>query len=116
MKHKTCIFCRMISGEITTNLITQNNDAIIIQDINPKADVHWLVIPRRHFVDMRVLSSLDSPLLGSLMLLSITAIREYANNAAFRIIVNNGSEVGQHVFHSHIHLLAGHLYDNHSRQ
>lgn len=110
MNTNLCIFCRMITGEIPVTVITYNDDAIVIKDINPKAPIHWLVIPRTHFSDMRSLGDGDGALLGSLMLLSITAIRDYADNAAFRIVVNNGAEIGQHVFHSHIHLLAGKFY------
>lgn len=107
MNSTTCLFCRIVAQEIPAQIITSNEDAIIIKDINPRADLHWLIIPRKHFEDMRLLNAPDGPLLASLMLLGINAIRTYADNTAFRVVVNNGAEVGQHVFHSHIHLLGG---------
>lgn len=115
MNAATCIFCRMLTGEIRAHIITENDAGIVIKDINPKADIHWLVIPRKHFADMRELTSEDERLLGALFMLGASAIRDYANNVPFRTVVNNGAEVGQHVFHSHIHILGGTIHDYHEK-
>lgn len=110
MKKNECIFCLIVAQKIPASYIMGSEEAIIIKDINPKAEIHWLIIPRRHFEDMRALDTQDGPLLASLMLLGINAIRTHGNNTSFRMVVNNGKEVGQHVFHSHIHLVGGHIY------
>lgn len=98
-----CLFCRIASGEMKTEFVVENGDAVVFKDISPQAPVHLLVVPRQHVADITAASP---ELLGRLF--------ETANTAAtlmglkqFRYVVNTGPEAGQSVFHLHIHLLGG---------
>ena len=99
----------MVRGEIPVTAVCQNDSAIVIRDIAPKAPVHLLVIPRRHAKDM-VSWSADgqSDEWGKVMELSVQAARE-ANlvEDGFRIVINTGNDGGQTVAHLHLHLLGG---------
>lgn len=104
-----CLFCKMVRGEISVDPVCQNDSAIVIRDIAPKAPVHLLLIPRRHAKDM-VAWSADghSSEWGEVMNLSVQAARE-ANllENGFRVVINTGVDGGQTVEHLHLHLLGG---------
>jgi len=104
-----CLFCKMISGEIPISPVCQNDLAVVIRDIAPKAPVHFLVIPRRHAKDM-VSWSADGRLSewGEVMELAVHAAREAALlENGFRVVINTGLDGGQTVEHLHLHLLGG---------
>jgi len=101
-----CIFCKIIRREIPSKIIAENDDILVIQDIAPKAPTHYLIIPKKHIADVRSLSEADAHLFGNVMLMA-KELSSKMNNAPFRLIINNGPEVGQSVFHSHVHYIAG---------
>lgn len=101
----TCIFCRIISGDLSTEIIAQNDQCIVIKDIAPKAPIHFLIIPKKHVADITALDTLD---VGSdIFALAQHISRLYPNAREFKLVINNGHSAGQRVFHLHAHYLAG---------
>lgn len=79
----------------------------MIKDIAPKAEIHWLALPKQHITDLRKATDVDREILGSTLVAAATAVREKAHDRPFKIIANNGREAGQHIFHLHFHILIG---------
>jgi len=102
-----CIFCKIIAKEIPTTLIDETEDLIVIKDINPKATIHYLIIPKRHIPDLRHFTHDDQSIAGNMLLMAQRLSNSLSEPKAFRLVINNGPEVGQCVFHSHIHFLVG---------
>lgn len=104
----SCIFCRIISGEIPSKKVFEDERLLIIEDIDPKAPLHLLVLPKRHFVNCLDMAPSDEALVGYAYRMAgeIASQRGYGE-AGFRIVQNNGAGAGQSVFHIHFHLLAG---------
>lgn len=104
-----CLFCKMVRGEIPVSPVCQNESAIVIRDIAPKAPVHLLVIPRRHAKDMVSWSAEGQAVQwGKVMELSVQAAKESnVVEGGFRLVINTGSDGGQTVEHLHLHLLGG---------
>jgi len=101
------IFGKIISGEIPSEFIYEDEHCIAIHDVNPQAAVHVLIIPKKaipRLVDAQVE---DQALLGHLMLAVGKVAEQLGVTDAFRLVVNNGAGAGQTVFHLHLHLIAG---------
>lgn len=107
MINQDCIFCKIINGLIPCQKIYENSDLIVIKDIAPRAPVHYLIIPKKHIKDLQSATQEDKDLLGALLLASKELANSLAQPQEFRIVSNNGSSVGQSVFHIHLHFLAG---------
>ena len=99
-----CIFCKIINGEFGTEFVYENEFAVAFNDINPKAPVHILVVPRKHVASLNELE--DKNLMGELLL----AVKETARKAglkSYKTLINTGKDAGQVVFHLHLHILGG---------
>ncbi|MFV0275873.1 MAG: histidine triad nucleotide-binding protein [Parahaliea sp.] len=101
------IFGKIVSGEIPTEFVYEDEHCVAINDIRPAAPVHVLVIPRKAIAKLADAQPEDQALLGHLMLAVGNITRQLGVSEAFRLIVNNGSGGGQTVFHLHLHILAG---------
>jgi histidine triad (HIT) family protein len=99
-----CLFCKIVNGE----MLAEDEDVIVIADIDPKAPLHALVIPRRHIATLNDLSAADDRLIGAMHRAAARLAREkgYADRG-FRTLFNTNGEAGQTVFHLHLHVLAG---------
>lgn len=103
-----CIFCRIAKGEIKSNVIYQDEQVIAFPDINPKAPVHILIVPRKHIDCVADLQNSEEQLMGHLVNIANKLARENGVAASgFRLVINSGPEGGQLVPHLHIHLLGG---------
>ena len=100
------IFCKIIEGEIPSTKIFENDYVIAIKDINPKAKVHCLVIPKLH---VESLNELEDETIMSEILKGVKEVAKIMNVKAYRVHVNTGKEEGQIVFHLHFHVLSNTL-------
>jgi histidine triad (HIT) family protein len=102
-----CLFCKIAAGEIPADIVYQDDKILIFRDINPKAEVHLLMIPKEHIDSLAVLDDSHDELL-SYMLKKLSSIAlEHGLSNGFRTIINTGQGGGQEVFHLHIHLMGG---------
>ena len=99
-----CIFCKIINKQIPAEIIAQNNNILVIKDIAPKAPVHYLIIPKKHYADITQLPNDEKSLAADLLLMAKQLSEKHPS---FRLVSNNGKASGQEVFHIHIHFLAG---------
>jgi histidine triad (HIT) family protein len=108
MSEQSCLFCKIIKGEIPGDIAHQDERCVVIRDINPQAPLHILVIPREHLESLDEASQKDEPLLGHLLRVGAKMANEQANGeSSYRTVVNTGAGAGQSVFHLHVHVLAG---------
>ena len=103
-----CLFCKMVSGEITPDTVYEDDDILAFKDINPQAPLHVLIIPKAHIATVNDLSDANAATVGRLFL---TAKQIAADNdltdPGYRLVVNCNADAGQTVFHIHLHLLGG---------
>ena len=104
----SCIFCKITSGEIPAKMVYQDEQLVVIEDINPAAPLHLLLIPRKHIVNTLDLQPEDDALTGHLHRVAarIASERGFAESG-FRLVTNTNADAGQSIFHIHFHLLAG---------
>lgn len=98
-----CIFCKIINGEIPSAKLYENDYVIAINDINPKAKVHILVIPKVH---VESLNELEDEKVMAEIFKAVKAICKQINLKSYRLHVNTGKEEGQVIFHLHMHILS----------
>ncbi|NNE67771.1 MAG: histidine triad nucleotide-binding protein [Pyrinomonadaceae bacterium] len=103
-----CLFCKIVAGDIPSELIHEDEHCVAFNDISPQAPTHILVIPRKHIESMDDSSTNDSELLGHLLLTAAKIARDkgFAENG-YRTVINTNEDGGQTVFHLHVHLLGG---------
>ena len=102
-----CLFCKIIAGKLHSEQVYNDELVVVFKDINPKASVHLLVVPREHIVSLNELEQRHDNLIGHIMRLLPKIAKEQGLEKGFRTIVNTGPGGGQIVFHLHVHLLGG---------
>lgn len=102
-----CIFCRIIKGEIPSSKVYEDEIMYVFKDIEPKAKVHLLAVPKTHFKLLAEMGETEADML-KYMLAKIPEIAK-ANGCenGYRLLINQGDDAGQTVFHLHIHILGG---------
>ena len=109
MEH--CLFCRILDRRAPAKFVYEDNQVAAIEDVNPQAPVHLLVIPRKHIASLKDASAEDEPVLGRLLTVAAQLARERGlDSKGYRTVVNTGSSAGQSVFHLHVHLLGGRAF------
>lgn len=104
----SCIFCKIASGEIPAKMVYQDDQLVAIEDMNPAAPLHLLLIPRKHIVNTLGLLPEDDAMVGHLhRVAAIIATERGFSESGFRIVTNTNAAAGQSVFHIHFHMLAG---------
>ena len=101
------IFQKIIDREIPATIEHEDEQCIVIRDIDPKAPVHLLIIPKQLIPRIGEAADSDQAVLGHLLLTARNIARKLGLNQGFRLVVNNGPEGGEAVPHLHVHLLAG---------
>ncbi len=103
-----CLFCKIVQKEIPSEIIHQDDDITIFKDINPAAPVHLLVIPNKHIPSVNEMTPVDELILGKLFSGAKSAAENIGiDKTGYRLIVNNGPDAHQEIFHIHMHLLGG---------
>ncbi len=102
-----CIFCKIINREVEAKIVYEDDRCIALEDINPQAPVHILVIPKKHLLALRDTKDRDRGLLGYLLRIASKIALEKGLEKGYRIVLNDGKEAGQSIFHIHFHLLGG---------
>ncbi|CEJ44791.1 histidine triad nucleotide-binding protein [Umezakia ovalisporum] len=101
------IFSKIISREIPANIVYEDDLTLAFKDVNPQAPVHILVIPKKPIVKLADAESQDQALLGHLLLTVQRVAAEAGLNNGYRVVINNGADGGQTVYHLHLHILGG---------
>jgi histidine triad (HIT) family protein len=108
MSEQSCLFCKIIAGEIPGELVHSDDSCVVVRDINPQAPLHLLVIPRDHLESLDDASQRDESLLGHLLRVSARMANDQGHGeSGYRTVINTGAGAGQSVFHLHVHVLAG---------
>jgi histidine triad (HIT) family protein len=109
MSTKT-LFQKIVDREIPAQIVYEDNQALAFRDVNPQAPVHVLIIPKKPIPQIELTNSEDEALLGHLLYVATQVAKKEGLNDGYRLVVNNGLQGGQTVFHLHIHLLGGRAF------
>jgi|SRR5689334_3191001 histidine triad (HIT) family protein len=104
---ESCLFCRIIRGELPSKKIYEDADSYALEDIRPQAPTHVLIIPKKHIRGLKEAETEDAEVLGHLQLVAAQIARERGIEDGYRTILNVGPGAGQSVFHLHLHLIGG---------
>ena len=104
----SCLFCRIIAGEIPATKVYEDLEMIAFNDINPQAPMHVLIVPRLHIETLNALGRGHDALVGAMVrrAAALAAERGFAEGG-FRAVFNCNAGAGQSVFHIHLHVLGG---------
>jgi histidine triad (HIT) family protein len=105
---KDCVFCRIVRGETSTEILYASDQLVVFRDIRPQAPIHLLIVPRKHIRSVNDLEEADGPILGDLF----RAAQEISQRLGisrdgYRLFVNVERGGGQVIFHLHMHLIGG---------
>jgi histidine triad (HIT) family protein len=101
-----CLFCKIIKGDIPADKLYEDDEILAFRDIAPQAPVHFLVIPKKHISGPSQVSGEDEQLMGKLIRIG-GELAKKEGIEHFRMVINNGEQAGQTVFHIHLHILGG---------
>ena len=102
----TCIFCKIIEGDIPTEIVYRNENVVAFNDLNPQAPTHVLIIPTLHAENAAQVAAI-SPTIIAAMHKAADEIAAERSLDGYRTVFNTGEAAGQSVFHAHLHLLGG---------
>lgn len=108
MTQNDCIFCKIVTGDIPSTRVFEDDVCIAFNDLSPQAPHHILIVPREHFDSLDAANKDHQATLGHLLLTAANIARDtgFAQHG-YRVVINTNSDGGQTVFHLHVHLLAG---------
>lgn len=106
-----CLFCKIVDRKIPAKLVHSDDMVIAFEDINPQAPTHILIVPTKHISDIQSMQEGDRELVGHLFVVAqtIAGTRGF-DKSGYRLVINNGRDAGQAVFHIHLHLLSGRAF------
>ncbi len=104
------LFERIINREVPAEFVYEDEACVAFRDVNPQAPTHVLIVPRKPLDRVANAEGEDQAMLGHLMLVAGKLAGQLDCKEAFRLVINNGAEAGQSVFHLHVHLLAGRAF------
>jgi histidine triad (HIT) family protein len=103
-----CIFCRVAAGSLGATFVYESDNVVAFDDLEPRAETHVLIIPRRHLSSATAVTRADDVLLGELFEAATSVARDRGiDRSGFRLLTNHGEDAGHSVFHLHFHLLGG---------
>ena len=101
------LFSKIINRQIPADIVYEDELCLAFKDVNPQAPVHILLVPKKPLDMLSNEDAADQALLGHLLLAAGKITRELKIDGAFRLVINNGKDGGQAVFHLHLHILGG---------
>ncbi|MBI4919779.1 histidine triad nucleotide-binding protein [Candidatus Azambacteria bacterium] len=105
---ESCIFCKIANKEISSEIVSEDENFVVFKDINPKAPIHFLIIPKAHIGPVNTLKAEDKDIAGGLVLKAKEVAEKIGvSGSGYRLIFNVGKDAGMEVDHLHLHLLAG---------
>ena len=107
MSDVSCLFCKIVAGEIPSNKIMETDEVLVIKDINPRAPIHYLILPKAHLVNLTEMTQADAQHVYPTLDVAHKLAQELDEPKGFNLIANNGENVGQSVPHFHWHFLSG---------
>ncbi|HEX6467439.1 MAG TPA: histidine triad nucleotide-binding protein [Terriglobales bacterium] len=107
MSDTSCLFCRIIAGEIPSKKVYEDDRTFAFEDVNPQAPTHVLIVPKKHLRGLKEAQSEDAEILGYCQLVAAKIARQRNIEDGYRTVYNVGPAAGQSVFHLHLHLLGG---------
>ncbi len=104
-----CVFCKIAAGEIPATMVYRDEDVVAIEDLNPQAPTHLLVMPVKHYATLADAAATtdEDTVAAGLIEVAARLGRERGGSSGFRLVVNTGPDGGQTVGHVHVHVLAG---------
>jgi histidine triad (HIT) family protein len=103
-----CIFCQIIQKEIPSEIVFEDEKLVAFKDINPKAPIHLLIVPKKHIESVAVLNEEDKSLISEMIWRAkILAEEQGIAKRGYKLIINCGEDGGQLIKHIHLHLLGG---------
>ncbi len=103
----SCLFCKIVSGEIPATRIYEDDTMLAFPDVNPQAPTHILIIPKNHLASHFHALPVEEPMLGHLLHTAAVVARQQNLTNGYRLVINTGHDGGQTVDHLHVHLLGG---------
>ena len=104
---ENCLFCKIVQGQIPSDIVYQDEDVVAFKDINPQAPHHILIIPTHHIASMAELMPEDGAMLTHIFMVAKQLAHKLNLEEGYRFVTNVGPHAGQSVFHLHFHLLGG---------
>jgi histidine triad (HIT) family protein len=102
-----CLFCRIVSGEIESEVVAENERALAFGDVSPQAPTHVLVVPKRHEPTLADLAASDPHATADVFLLARQVAEQKELEGGYRLVANTGPDAQQSVLHAHVHVLGG---------
>lgn len=102
-----CIFCKIVSGDIPSNKVYEDDQVLAFHDLDPKAPVHILIIPKQHIKSAAEIDDSNSCVVAHIFEVAAKLAKDQKLDNGFRIVTNAGVSAGQTVPHLHYHLLGG---------
>jgi histidine triad (HIT) family protein len=102
-----CLFCRIARGELPSRKLYEDDEVVAFHDIHPAAPVHFMIVPKTHVDSLIEAGPGHAALLGKMVALAPRLAKEQGCSNGFRVVINNGPDGGQEVYHLHMHILGG---------
>jgi len=102
-----CLFCKIVSGEISGDIVYADDLTVAFRDVNPQAPTHILLVPRSHYATAAELAAHEPGTVADLVVTADKVAAEEGLDGGYRMVFNTGAEAGQTVFHTHLHVLGG---------
>lgn len=111
MLNDNCIFCKIIKGEIPSSKVYEDDKMLVFKDIEPKANVHLLAVPKTHFATLFEADGEGEEFLAHILKKIPEVAKVNGCNNGYRLVINQGEDAGQTVHHLHVHILGGQTLD-----
>ena len=103
-----CLFCKIIAGQIPSDMVYKDKDVVVFKDINPTAPIHMMVVPVRHIVSLATMAEADTAVVAKMTAAANKVAKQVGiAERGYRLVINSGPEAGQVIQHLHMHLLGG---------